>query len=154
VYGDGPFRPEVEAAISRTGTANRVHLHGRVPIDALPALLAGADIGLVPSLAEPYLQYSLSTKLLEYAAMGVPIIASDLATIRAHFTPDAIRFVAGGDPSALADAIREVAADPAGAARLGAEAQRQAAAYAWNVQSAHYLDVVARLIRRPAPQAS
>jgi glycosyltransferase involved in cell wall biosynthesis len=153
VYGDGPYRPEVDAAIARTGTADRVHLHGRVPIDALPALLAGADIGLVPSLSEPYLQYSLSTKLLEYAAMGVPIVASDLATIRAHFTPESIRFVPGGDPSALADAIREVAADPAGAARLGAEAQRQAAAYAWNVQSAHYLDVVERLIRRPARQA-
>ena len=149
VYGDGPHRPEVEAAIARTGTADRVHLHGRVAIDALPALLAGADIGLVPSLSEPYLQYSLSTKLLEYAAMGVPIIASDLATTRAHFTAEAISFVPGGDAAALGDAIRVLAADPARATRLGAEAQRQAAAYAWNVQAAHYLDVVESLISRP-----
>ncbi|HSM38985.1 MAG TPA: glycosyltransferase, partial [Candidatus Limnocylindrales bacterium] len=60
VYGDGPFRPEVEAAIARTDTASRVHLNGRVPMDDLPGLLAGADIGLVPSRPEPYLQYSLS----------------------------------------------------------------------------------------------
>ena len=146
VYGDGPFRPQVEAAIARTGTADRVHLHGRVPMDALPGLLAGADIGLVPSLPEPYLQYSLSTKLLEYAAMGVPIIASDLATLRAHFTPSAVRYVPGGDAAALADAIRELAADPAAAARLGAEAHRQAASYAWSAQAAHYLEVVERLL--------
>ena len=146
VYGDGPFRPDVEAAIDRTGTADRVHLHGRVPMDELPGLLAGSDIGLVPSRPEPYLQYSLSTKLLEYAAMGVPIIATDLATFRAHFTDAAVRYVPGGDPSALADAIRVVAADPDAAARLGAEAQRQAAAYDWVQQGRHYLEVVERLI--------
>ena len=147
VYGDGPYRPQIEAAITRTGTAGRVHLNGRVAIDDLPALLAGSDIGLVPSLPEPYLQYSLSTKLLEYAAMGLPIIASDLATFRAHFDAEAIRFVPGGDPFALAGAIRELAADPAAAARLGAEAHRQAAAYAWQLQVPRYLEVVERLVR-------
>src|SRR6187200_286016 len=74
VYGDGPYRPGIEAAIERTGTATRVTLHGRVPMDDLPDCIAEADIGLVPSRPEPYLQYSLSTKLLEYAAMGVPTI--------------------------------------------------------------------------------
>jgi glycosyltransferase involved in cell wall biosynthesis len=146
VYGDGPFRPAVEAAIAGTGTADRVHLNGRVPIDDLPALLAGSDIGLVPSRPEPYLQYSLSTKLLEYAAMEVPIIATDLATFRAHFSDTAIRYVPGGDPTAVAAAIRELAADPAAASRVGAEAHRQAEAYAWEVQAARYLEIVERLI--------
>jgi glycosyltransferase involved in cell wall biosynthesis len=146
VYGDGPFRPAVEAAIARTATADRVHLNGRVPIDDLPALLAGSDIGLVPSRPEPYLQYSLSTKLLEYAAMGVPVIATDLATFRAHFSDEAIRYVPGSDAPALADAIRELAADPVAASRLGAEARRQAAAYAWEVQAARYVAIVERLV--------
>lgn len=150
VYGDGPYRPQVEAAIARTDTAARVHLNGRVPIDDLPGLLAGSDIGLVPSRPEPYLQYSLSTKLLEYAAMGIPVIASDLATFRAHFTDEAIRFVPGGDANALADAIRELASDPTTAARLGAEAHRQAAAYAWEVQARSYLEIVDRLVGRTA----
>jgi len=78
--------------------------------------------------------------------MGVPIIASDLTTFRAHFTDAAVRYVPGGDPAALADAIRELAADPDVAARLGAEAQRQAAAYDWAQQGRHYLRVVERLI--------
>lgn len=146
VYGDGPWRPHVEAAIARTGLADRVHLNGRVPIDALPGLLADADIGLVPSLPEPYLQYSLSTKLLEYAAMGVPIIASDLATFRAHFSDEAIRYVPGGQPDALAAAIHELAADPEAAARLGVGAQREASGYAWSVQARLYLETVERLI--------
>jgi glycosyltransferase involved in cell wall biosynthesis len=146
VFGDGPHRAQVEATIARTGTADRVHLNGRVPMDNLPGLLAASDIGLVPSLPEPYLHYSLSTKLLEYAAMGIPIIASDLATFRAHFTDEAIRYVPGGDPAALAAAIRELAADPMAASRLGAEAHRQAADYAWSVQAERYLAIVERLV--------
>jgi glycosyltransferase involved in cell wall biosynthesis len=125
-----------------------VHLNGRVPLDELPRLLAGSDIGLVPSRPEPYLQYSLSTKLLEYAAMGVPVIASDLATFRSHFTDAAMRYVPGGDPSAVAAAIRELAADPEAAAELGWEAQRQAAAYDWVVQGRRYVEIVERLIQQ------
>jgi glycosyltransferase involved in cell wall biosynthesis len=148
VYGDGPWRPEIEAAMAATGTADRIALHGRVLIDDLPRLIAAADIGLVPSLSEPYLEYSLSTKLLEYAALAVPAIASDLATFRHHFTEGALRYVPGGDPAALARAITELAADPSGTVAMGREAQRQAAAYSWERQKAHYRSVVERLARR------
>jgi glycosyltransferase involved in cell wall biosynthesis len=146
VYGDGPWRASVEDAIAQTGTADRVTLHGRVLIDELPDLLAAADIGLVPSLSEPYLQYSLSTKLLEFAALGVPAVASDLDTFRYHFTDAALRFVPGGDPAALARAVTELAADPEGTVAMGLEAQRQATAYDWEHQKARYLEVVDRLI--------
>lgn len=153
VYGDGPWREAIETAIRRTGTGDRVTLHGRVEMDALPGLLADADLGLVPSLAEPYLDYSLSTKLLEYAAMGVPIVASDLATFRHHFSDAAIRFVPGGDPVALARAIEALVDDPAGTASLGIEAQRQAAAYDWEVHKARYMGIVDRLVNGRSPAA-
>ena len=146
VYGDGPWRPAIEAAIARTDTGDRVTLHGRVEMDALPGLLADADLGLVPSLPEPYLDYSLSTKLLEYAAMGVPIVASDLATFRHHFSDEAIRFVPGGDPDALARAIEGLVDDPTRAVAIGQEAQRQATAYDWEVQKSRYVAIVDRLI--------
>ncbi len=148
VYGDGPWRPSIEAAIVRTGTADRVTLHGRVPIDDLPRLIAGADIGLVPSLSEPYLEYSLSTKLLEYAAMGVPIVASNLATFRHHFSEGALRLVPGGDGPALARAIEGLVDDPLGTTEMGLEGQRQATAYDWEVQKRTYLEIVGRMVRR------
>ena len=148
IYGDGPYRAELEAIVAGSGASDRVHLNGPVPIDALPGLIAGADIGVVPSLPEPYMQYSLSTKLLEYAAMGIPIVASDLATFRAHFTDEAIRYVPGGDPQALAAALRALAADPLGTARMGAEAHRQAERYEWSEQARRYLAIVERLAGR------
>jgi glycosyltransferase involved in cell wall biosynthesis len=148
VYGDGPHSSDLEAAVARTRTADRVHLNGPVPIEDLPALIAAADIGVIPSLPEPYMQYSLSTKLLEYASMGIPIVASDLLTFRAHFTGEAIRYVPGGDAEALSVAIRSLVADPVGSARLGAEARRQAAQYAWAKQSQRYVAIVEKLMAR------
>lgn len=148
VYGDGPWRGRIEGAIEETATSDRVTLHGRVPIDDLPQALAAADIGLVPSLKEPYLEYSLSTKLLELAAMGVPTIASDLATFRYHFTDAALRYVPGGEPAALARAVEALVEDPAAAEAMGQEARRQARPYGWDVQRDRYLAVVDALVRR------
>lgn len=148
VYGDGPWRPRVESSIERTGTEAQVTLHGRVSMDALPRLLARSDIGLVPSLPEPYLEYSLSTKLLEYVAMGVPVVATELATFRHHFTDAALRFVPGGDPNAVARAVESLVDDPTGTVAMGVEAQAQASAYDWEIHKAHYLAVVERLIDR------
>jgi glycosyltransferase involved in cell wall biosynthesis len=146
VYGDGPYRSHIEEAVSRSGVGERVTLHGRVPLDDLPRLLADSDIGLVPTRPEPYAEYSLSTKLLEYAAMGVPIIATDLATFRAHFDERAIRYIPGGDPAALAAAVRADVADPEATEARGIEGQRQAQAYAWPEQRRRYLEIVERLL--------
>jgi glycosyltransferase involved in cell wall biosynthesis len=76
----------------------------------------------------------------------VPIIATDLATFRHHFTDAALRFIPGGEPLALARAIESLADDPAGTVAMGLEAQRQATAYDWEHQKARYLDIVDRLV--------
>lgn len=148
VYGDGPFRADIEAVIQRAGVSDIVRLLGTVASERLPQLIADSDIGLVPTRPEPYAQYSLSTKLLEYAAMGIPIIASDLATFRAHFDDRAIRYVPGGDAQALAAAIRADADDPAGTVARGEEARRQAAAFAWRGESQRYVAIIERLVAR------
>lgn len=145
VYGDGPYRQQIVDTIERTGTADRVTLHGRVPMEALPTVLADSDIGLVPTRPEPYAQFSLSTKLLEYVVMGVPVIASDLATFRHHFSGEAIRYVPGADAAALAAAIREEIAAPEKLQARADAALREYAPYRWELQRERYLAVVHRL---------
>jgi glycosyltransferase involved in cell wall biosynthesis len=145
-YGDGPWRRVVEDTIRETGMESRVTLAGRAPIDTLASLLSQADVGLVPTRPEPYARYSLSNKLLEYAALGMPVIASDLPTFRHHFSDAALKYVPAGNVGALAHAISEAAREPASMIARGLEARRQAEAYSWDGQRATYLDVVARLI--------
>lgn len=148
VYGDGPHRGQIEAAIVRHDAQDLVHLHGRVAMDDLPRLITAADIGLVPSLPEAYMQLSLSTKLLEYVEMRIPVIASDLATFRSHFDSDAIWYVPGGDAGALARAILALARDPERAAHMTRAAVAQSREYAWARQRAAYLAIVGELAQR------
>jgi len=72
-------------------------------------------------------------------------VASELATFRRHFSDEAICFVPGGNPEALARAIERLVDDPEGTVAMGREAQRQAAAYDWEVQRARYVAIVERL---------
>lgn len=148
IYGEGPFRSEIEAAVARFGAEDRVTVHGRVPLAELPALIAASDIGLVPSRPYPYGELLLSTKLLEYATMGIPTIASDLAMYRHHLPPDGVRYVAPGDASAFARGVEELVADPAEASARGERARAVARRYAWSAQAARYVEVVNASIAR------
>jgi len=80
--------------------------------------------------------------------MGVPTIATDLATFRHHFTDAALRFIPGDVPLALARAVESLADNPEATLAMGAEAQRQATAYDWEHQKAVYLGIVDRLALR------
>lgn len=67
--GDGPERPALAEQVGRLGLAERVTLPG--PRDDVPALLAAADLFVMPSRAE-----GLGVAALEAMAAGRPVLAS------------------------------------------------------------------------------
>jgi glycosyltransferase involved in cell wall biosynthesis len=69
VVGDGPARPEIEAALKRLGPG-RVAFAGAVPEAALAAHYAAADLYVWPALREAY-----GLAMLEAQAAGLPVIA-------------------------------------------------------------------------------
>ncbi len=87
-------------------------LHGFVPhADAL-ASIAHHHVGVSPLLDEPNYRDSLPTKLLEYAAIGLPVVASDLPGTRV-IAEDlvGVALVAPGDAKALREAIVRIVGD-------------------------------------------
>jgi glycogen synthase len=127
LVGDGPARAEVEAASRRLGVDGRVHVTGFVPHHRTPAVLASADLLVLPSTYE-----ELGTVLVEALQVGLPAVASDAGGI-----PEVVEhgrnglLVAPGDPAALAAAIDTVLGDPEGAARMSAAARERAPDYDW-----------------------
>jgi glycosyltransferase involved in cell wall biosynthesis len=129
------------------GITDRVVFHGRVPIDDVPGVLAAADIGLAPTRRTEFTDFSLSTKIFEYAAMGKPVIASRLPMVVAMFPPGTVATYTAGDAADLAAAIlRLVDAVDDREARVAA-AGAIVRDIAWERESLRYLALVERLAR-------
>ncbi len=115
IAGDGPAR----AALEARSTELDVRFLGWQPLPRVHALLAGAQVAVMPSLwAEPFGIFGL-----EAQALGVPVVASDVGGVRDWLRPEHGWLVPPGDPEALADALRE-ASDPTRAGERGARARR------------------------------
>jgi len=137
LVGDGPERPALEREAERIGVGDRLRFEGFVAHDRLPAVLAYADLLVLPSIYE-----ELGTVLLEAMQAALPIVASRTGGI-----PDVIEdgvnglLVSPGDPEALARAIDRLLAERDLARRLSEEAQERAKDYDWEVLAERVLRV-------------
>lgn len=107
IAGDGPLRAELEAQRARLELKNDVALPGYRK--DVPALLDAADLLVMSSVSE-----GLSIALIEAAARGVPIVATDVGgndEIVEHGKNGLL--VPASDPLLLAKALREILPDEA-----------------------------------------
>lgn len=143
VVGDGPERRAAEAAVARAGIGGRVRFTGFRPHHEVAAILAHADVFVMPSIYE-----ELGTVLVEAMQAGLPIVASDTGGIPGALA-DAGVLVAPGDAAGLAAAVDALLADPARAAELGARAAERAANYEWDALAERVLDVYQSALGAP-----
>jgi len=130
------------------GIADRVTLHGRIPIEAVPAAIAAADVGLAPTRRNDFTDFSLSTKAFEYAAMGRAVIASRLPMVERTFADDVVTYTPG-DADDLVAAVLRVVDLPAEREARVTRALERVHDLGWEHESARYLALVERLARPP-----
>jgi glycosyltransferase involved in cell wall biosynthesis len=120
---------------------------GFVPLDSIPALLADADVGVVPLRASPGTDIMLPTKLLEYVSRGIPCVVPRTGTICRYFDAEMVQFFEAGDPASLAVAILALYRNPERRAMLAeAASSRFIARYKWSEHKRVYVDLVERLL--------
>jgi glycosyltransferase involved in cell wall biosynthesis len=126
VAGEGEVRAGLEKRAHDRGLADRVLWVGQLPHHLIPGFLAALDAALLPYPALADFSFS-PLKLYEYLAVGVPVVASDLGQIRTVLEGGRWgTLVRPGDPSALAEGVRAVLADPIGAGEMAAAGRRLA----------------------------
>jgi glycosyltransferase involved in cell wall biosynthesis len=108
VIGDGDARPEFEAAVARCGVGANVTVTGWVNSSRVPELLQDADVCVDPSPNTALNERSTMIKVIEYLALGKPVVAYDLLETR-RTARDAAVFVPAGDTEAFATAIAGLA---------------------------------------------
>ncbi len=144
----GPIEPELAETITRRTSAVLVELPGRLDRTEVVALLHDARVGLV--LFQPVANYveAYPTKLFEYMASELPVVASDFPVWREIVAEVDCGLLADPtDPIAVADAIEELLADPERAAAMGRRG-RQAVLerYRWEPQGARLVTLYGELL--------
>jgi glycosyltransferase involved in cell wall biosynthesis len=104
IVGDGPLRPEVEAAAANNP---RIRLLGHLDGDALAEVYRGADMLMVPSLYEAW-----GLVVHEGLAYGLPVVVTDQVGAGDDLIDPGVNgyVVPPGSAEALANAMRQVAA--------------------------------------------
>lgn len=150
VLGSGDERDRL-AELAREVAPGTVTVAERpVPFEQIPAELASAHLGVVPTARDAFTELLLPVKLLEYVQMGLPVVSSRLPAIERYFDEDELRFAEPGSPEAFADALQELCEQPRAAAERAARATRRLAGIRWETQRRRYLDTVDRLVRARA----
>lgn len=124
--GAGWGSDALDAAVARTGLADRVRRLGYVSVQDKADLLAAARALVYPSVYEGF-----GLVPLEAMAAGVPVVATAVGAVP-EVVGDAAELCPGGDPAALAAAVARVLDDPARAAELVAAGRRRAASFPWS----------------------
>ncbi len=80
LIGDGYMRKEIEQKIHKLGLENAVVLHGALSHEEVIEKLKETDIFFLPSKAEAF-----PTVILEAQAMAIPIIATNIGSVKETF---------------------------------------------------------------------
>jgi glycosyltransferase involved in cell wall biosynthesis len=145
VYGRGDRESALRALGASLGVADRVTFHGRIPIDAVPAAIAAADIGLAPTHLDAFTKLTMSTKIHEYAAMGKPVVASRLPVVDRTFPTGTVARYESGDVAGMAAAITAFADDSELRALAVERTARIVAETSWEHEAVGYVALVDRL---------
>jgi len=131
VLGDGDYLKEAKNLASAMELTDRVTFRAPVPIEELPAILRQADVGLVPNRPSAATHLMLPVKMMEYAALGIPVIAARLRTIEYYFGEGGALFFDAGSPAALAAAIESLYLNRDPAKQFANRAAEIAEALSW-----------------------
>jgi glycosyltransferase involved in cell wall biosynthesis len=117
LVGDGILRDQLQADIARRGLTDKFQFAGLVPPTEIPAYLSAMDM-----LAHTSLREGLARTLPQSLLAGKPAISYDIDGAREVVRPGETGYLLPPESiEPVADAILELAADPALRERLGSE---------------------------------
>jgi len=117
VGGGDMLQASVELA-DALGLGDVVRFTGRIPDEELCTWLSTADVCLAPDPKNPLNDVSTMNKIMEYMALGRPIVSFDLVEARVS-AGDAALYATANDELAFAQAIAGLLDDPERRAEMG-----------------------------------
>ncbi len=136
--------PEDEALLraeaDRLGVSDGVHFTGHLPMREAWAYVRDCAVGVSPYFPSFTLNSTSPTKLIEYMAMGRPVVANDHPEQRRVIEQSGAGHCVAWDEDAFADAICSVLDDPTAAAEMGTRGREWVLAHRTNALMAERIE--------------
>ncbi len=133
VYLVGGTKKDIIKTKKQTANNQNIVVVGDRPHFEIPDWQKSADVLILPNTAKEDISkyYTSPMKLFEYMASGVPVIASDLPSIREILNKNNSVLVGPDDPEKLAKGIKKVLQDPYFADGISKQAYEDVQNYTW-----------------------
>jgi glycosyltransferase involved in cell wall biosynthesis len=150
IIGDGPERENLKKLIAERGLEERVSLTGLIPLENVAEIMATIDLGVVPKRKEGFGDIAFSTKIMEFMAMGVPVLASRTRIDEFYFGDGLVEFFDSGDAADLAEKIMGLMSDNQRVAELRSKSAEFIGKNNWTVKQQEYFALVDGLVGKAA----
>lgn len=145
LIGFGEYLPHLARMVAVLGVSQHVTFADSVLAEALPGIICSSHLGIVPYHNDVFTDGLLPTKLMEYAALGMPAIAARTTAIQAYFSDANTEFFEPGDVDDLARCILMLYRNPDRMAELARGSVKFNQRYNWAQVSEAYVSLVEQL---------
>jgi glycosyltransferase involved in cell wall biosynthesis len=152
IVGDGPDREKLRGLILRYQLEDRVFIRGFVPLEQVAEIMAGIDLGVVPKRKNSFGNEAFSTKIMEFMAMNVPVVASRTHIDEYYFAEQMVQFFDSDSAEDLANKVFDLMQNPDRRNALCESSSIFIAHNNWDVKKHEYLCLVDRFIPRTSTQ--
>ena len=148
LVGGGPNLQDLKALTEELGLDEFVTFTGRAPDETLFEILSTADVCVNPDRVNALNDKSTMNKILEYMALGKPIVQFDVTEGR-FSAGEASLYARPNDPVDFAEKLLSLLEDPQERARRGAIGRtRVEERFAWTYQAPKLLQAYVRALAR------
>jgi glycosyltransferase involved in cell wall biosynthesis len=140
IYGDGSEQSALIDLARSLGLDGRVSINPSLPLEQIVEIMAQADLAVVPKRASStFGNEAASTKIMEFMALGVPVVVSRTRIDSFYHDDSMVRFVEPENTDSLAAAMLQLWRDEALRQRLAANALQYVEANSWMKRKFDYL---------------
>jgi glycosyltransferase involved in cell wall biosynthesis len=141
------YRYQLEHLITDLNLDHAVRIHPPKDIHELVEVYKTADIGIVPKRGGIFASEAFSSKILDFMASGIPVVASRTTIDEYYFDDSQIMFFTPEDSEDLARCIVALHGDPAKKKLLSENGKRYAFENNWGAKKPVFLDIVNSLVK-------
>jgi len=128
------------------GVENKVHfITGGVPLERLPSKLARMDLGIVGNRKNIATELMLPVKMLEYIALGIPVVVPRLKGIEYYFSEEMVCYFEPENVGAMAACILKLYKDKSLRKMQAEKAQTFLDQYGWKKHKMEIIKLYAEL---------